>query len=115
MNDLLTRTKKFALNIMTFTESLPRTRTADIIAKQLIRSSTSVGANYRSAMRARSRADFICKMGIVMEETDESLYWLELLTESGMVNSLSLRDLAKEADELIAMTVASIKTAKKNK
>ena len=107
--------KKIALNILSFTESLPRTRTGDVIARQLIRSGTSVGANYRSAMRARSRADFISKMAIVMEEADESLYWLELLTESGIVKSSSLVGLTKEADELVAMTVASIKTAKMNK
>lgn len=115
MNDLLTRTKKFALNIIALTETLPKTRTAEVIAKQLIRSGTSVGANYRSAMRACSRADVISKMAIVLEEADESLYWLELLTESGIAKTTSLVDLSKEANELIAMTVASIKIAKKNK
>ena len=81
----------------------------------MLRSGTSVGANYRSACRARSTADFISKMGIVEEEADESIYWMELLIEAGIVESGKLESLIKEADELLAITVASIKTAKKNR
>ncbi len=80
-DDLRKRTKKFALDAIQFVESLPKGRTAEILGRQLIRSGTSVGANYRAACRARSTADFIAKMGIVEEEVDESVYWLELLVD----------------------------------
>lgn len=80
-----TRTKEFALRIVRLVEALPRNRACDIIGKQLLRSGTSAGANYRAACRARSQADFIAKMGIVEEESDESVYWIELLVESGHV------------------------------
>ena len=79
------RTKQFALRVIKAVEALPRTRTADVIGKQLLRSATSVGANYRAACRAKSNADFINKMGTVEEESDESAYWMELLVEAGLV------------------------------
>src|SRR5947207_15435942 len=82
-DDLRPRTKAYALRVIRLVESLPRNRTADVIGKQLLRSATSVGANYRAACRAKSPADFTAKMGIVEEEADESLYWMELLIESG--------------------------------
>jgi four helix bundle protein len=86
-----------------------------VIGKQLLRSGTSVGANYRTACRAKSTADFISKMGTVEEETDESLYWMELLIEAEIVESVKLESLMEEADELLAITVASINTAKKRR
>ena len=111
-DDLRNRTKKFALEVIQFVESLPKGKTADILGRQLLRSGTSVGANYRAACRARSSADFISKMGIVEEETDESIYWLELLTDSSSVTSNNVSHLIKEAGELLAITVSSIKTVK---
>jgi four helix bundle protein len=107
------RTKQFALRVIRLVESLPKGRTADVLGRQLLRSGTSVGANYRAACRARSTADFISKMCIVEEEADESLFWMELLIESGIVKIEKLESLMKEADELLAITVASINTAKK--
>ena len=84
-----------------------------MLGRQLLRSATSVGANYRAACRAKSTADFISKMGTVEEEADESLYWMELLVEARIVRLDTLESLMKEADELVAITVASIKTAKR--
>src|SRR5690349_58884 len=84
-NTLRTRTKQFALRIIKLVDALPHTRAADVIGRQLLRSATSVGANYRSAQRGRSRAEFCAKLGIVEEECDESAYWLELLGESEIV------------------------------
>jgi four helix bundle protein len=109
------RTKLFALGVIQLVESLPKERTAEILGRQLLRSGTSVGSNYRSACRARSIADFISKMGIVEEEVDESLYWMELLIEAGMEVNGNMEALMKGAGELLAITVASIKTARKNK
>ncbi len=113
--DLKERTKAFALRVIKLTESLPKTRTADVIGRQLLRSGTSVGANYRAARRAKSPADFIHKMGIVEEEADESAYWLELLVDSGVVSRAKLVDLMKECDEIVAIIVASINTAKRTR
>ncbi len=104
------RTKKFALDIILLVESLPKSKTADVIGKQVLRSATSIGANYRAACRAKSTLDMINKLKIVEEETDESLYWLELLGEAGIVLPTSLIPLSKEGSELLAMTVASLKT-----
>ncbi len=109
------RTKQFALRVIHLTESLPAGKTADVIGRQLLRSGTSVAANYRAACRAKSPADFIAKMGIVEEETDESVYWMELLVEAGIVKESLLQPLMQEANELLAITVASINTAKKRK
>jgi four helix bundle protein len=94
---------------------LPKGRVSDVLGRQLLRSGTSVGANYRSACRARSSADFISKLGIVEEEIDESLYWIELLEISGLVSHEKVTDLLNEANQLTAITVALIKTAKQNK
>ena len=113
--DLKKRTMAFALRIIKLIESLPSGKTADVIGKQLLRCGTSVGANYRASCRARSQADFIAKMGIVEEEADESIYWMELLVESGLVRQDLLDNLISEADELVAIVVSSIKTAKENK
>ena len=100
--DLKKRTKQFGLRCIKVTESLPGTRTADVLGKQLLRSATSVGANYRSACRAQSRPAFISKIAIAIEEADESLYWLELMIEAGLI---------KEGDEIVAIQTASSKTA----
>ena len=107
------RTKQFVLRVIRLVESLPRGRTAEVIGRQLLRAGTSVGANYRAACRAKSTADFISKMGTVEEEADESLYWMELLIEAEIVEPVKLEVLMKEADELLAITVSSINTAKK--
>jgi len=109
------RTKEFALRVIRLVQALPRGQMADILGKQLLRSGTSVGANHRAACRAKSRADFISKMGIVEEEADESMYWMELLIESGLVQHDRVADLLNEADQLVAMTVSSIQTARSNK
>jgi four helix bundle protein len=111
-NTLRARTKQFALRVIRLVEALPRTRAGDVIGWQLLKSATSVGANYRSAQRGRSRAEFCSKLGIVEEECDESSYWLELLTESGLMAAELLTDLMREANEITAMVVASIRTAR---
>lgn len=85
------------------------------MGRQLLRSGTSVGANYRAASRAKSKADFIAKMGIVEEECDESLYWMEMLVEADLVDSERLAELMKEGDEILSMVVASIRTARSNR
>lgn len=105
------RTKNFALRIIHLVESLPRSLSARVIGNQLLCSGTSVGANYRSACRSRSRSEFIAKIGVVLEEADESLYWLELLIEAKLVPESKLEALIKEANELIAIMAASRKTA----
>jgi len=110
--DLRQRTRAFALRVIRLVEALPKTRTAEVIGKQLLRAGTSVGANYRAACRAKSTRDFIYKMALVEEEADESLYWMELLVEAGLVKIERLQSLMVEADELIAITVSSIKTAR---
>src|SRR2546427_11683623 len=110
--EFLERTKQFALAVVTLVEDLPVGRTADVIGKQLLRAGTSVGANYRSACRARSRREFIAKMGIVEEEADETAFWLELLDECGLAPARRLVPLSREAGELLAITVASIRTAR---
>lgn len=114
MNDteLKQRTKDFALRVIRVSESLPRGPAADVLGRQLIRSASSVAANYRSACRAKSRADFIAKMGIVEEEADESELWLELLVDTKLVRPGKLEALRHEASELTAIAVASIKTAR---
>ncbi|HLE32943.1 MAG TPA: four helix bundle protein [Bacteroidota bacterium] len=111
-NDLKKRTKRFALDVIELVSEVPSNRASDILCRQLLRSATSVGANYRSACRARSKADFISKITIVEEEADESLYWLELLTESGIERYESIVPLIREADELTAIFTAAGKTAK---
>lgn len=107
------RTKVFALRVIRLVESLPRTRTANTIGNQLIRSGTSVGANYRAACRSRSNAEFIAKMGIE-EEADESMFWMELLMETGTVRKELLESLFKEANEIVAIVVSSIKSSRGN-
>ena len=113
--ELRARTKKFALRVITLVESLPNTRTARTIGNQLIRSGTSVGANYRACCRARSNADFIAKLGIVIEEADESAFWLELIIESQILKQELINPLLNESIELVKIFVASRQTARKNR
>jgi four helix bundle protein len=110
-DELRQRTKAFALRVIRLSEVLPRTPTANIIQRQIVRSGTSVGANYRAACRARSRADFAAKLAVAEEEADETLYWLELLGDSGLIKADRLTRLQQEANELIAIITASRKTA----
>lgn len=114
-SDLKKRTKQFALRTIRMVESLPRSVGADVLGRQVLRSACSVAGNYRSACRAKSRADFISKMGTVEEESDESGLWFELLGESGIVVPGKVASLLKEADELTAIAVASIRTARARK
>src|SRR5262245_48249471 len=106
-SDLKRRTKRFALDVIKFVESLPKDETCRVIGRQLLRAGTSVGANYRAACRARSNADFISKMGIVEEEADESSYWVELLFEDGKIVGSKAAPLLREANELVAISVSS--------
>jgi four helix bundle protein len=112
--DLKIRTKVYALRIIKLYQVLPKSGEAQIIGKQILRSGTSVGAQYREACRAKSPADFINKMEGSLQELDETGYWLELLTESKIVPAEKLVDLQKENDELTTIFVTSVKTAKKN-
>jgi len=113
--DFKNRTKAFALRVIRLTEALPKNQTANVIGKQLLRCGTSVGANYRAACRARSTPEFIAKMGIVEEECDESMYWMELIVEAGLMEEKLLIDLKNEANEILSMVIASIKTARSRK
>ncbi len=115
MTDLKQRTRQFAVRVIRLVEALPRGRAADVIARQVMRSASSVGANYRAACRGRSKAEFVAKMGIVEEEIDECVYWLELMIDSGIMKKQRLAALLAEANELTAIVVASIKTAKRRK
>lgn len=108
------RTFEFGICCVRLVEALPKTMTAQTIGKQLLRAGTSVGANYRAAVRGRSRADFVSRMAIVEEECDESLHWIDVLVELGLVSQKRVEELRREADEIIAIAVSSIKTARKN-
>jgi len=112
--ELKDRTKKFALLIIKIIEELPNTKTGNTIGNQLIRSGTSVAANYRTACRARSNADFISKITIVEEEADETLFWLELIEETNIFKKEILQEAKKEANELTAIFTAAGKTARQN-
>lgn len=112
-DDLKERTKRFALRVIRMVEALPKGKTSDVIGRQLLRSGTSVGANYRASCRAKSSADFISKMGTVEEEADESIFWMELLVESDLINERLVKDLMCEAEEILAIVITSIKTVRK--
>src|SRR6266852_2654731 len=107
------RTKQVGLRVIRVVEALPSTRTAEVTGWQLLRSGTSIGANYRAACRGKSTADVIAKLRIVEEEADESAYWMELLIESGLLPEARLSELLQESNEIVAMTVASIRTLQK--
>ena len=104
------RTKKLAVAIIKEVDKLPRSLASDVIGRQLIRSGTSIGANYRAACRAKSTPDMINKLKIVEEESDETEYWLELLVEAELIPQEQIKTIYKETDEILAMTVASLKT-----
>jgi len=112
--DLIERTKRFALRVIRLFVSLPKTGEAQVLGKQLLRSGTSVGANYREAHRARSRAEFAAKCGDSLREIEESAYWLELLEESGILPAKKLKDLRTEANELTAIFVTIVTKSKKS-
>lgn len=114
-NELKERTKRFALLILKLTSGLPKTDEARVVRNQLARAGTSVGANYRASCRARSRAEFISKIGTVIEEADESCYWMEIIIEGGMLPEQEVASLLQEANELTAIMTASRKTAEENK
>jgi four helix bundle protein len=113
-NDLKQRTKHFALRIIKMFAALPKTDECRVLGKQVLRSGTSVGANYREAAASRSTAEFISKLGDCHKELEETQYWLELLMESGCVSPPRLEPLRQEASELTAIIVTSIRSAKRN-
>lgn len=114
-NELKTRTKQFGLRVMNLVAVLPKTTAGRAIGSQLVRSGTSVGANYRAACRSRSKAEFIAKIGVVVEEADESAFWLELIMDGGILKPELVSPLHEEAEELTAIFAASCRTAKTNK
>jgi four helix bundle protein len=106
------RTKRFAIRIVRLFRTLPKTEEAKIIGKQALRSGTSVAANYRAVCRARSKAEFVARIGVVVEEADETVFWLELLVETAIVSQTRMKGLLIEANELLAIFAASQRTAK---
>jgi four helix bundle protein len=110
--EMKARTKSFANRVVKLCEALPDKWIAKTLGRQLLRSGTSVGANYRAVCRAKSNADFINKLRVVEEECDESLFWMELLVENNLVKPARLNDLMKEANEILSIVVASAKTAR---
>ncbi len=106
------RTKRFALHVIRLCRTLPKSSESTIISRQLMRSATSVGANYRAVCRARSTPDFVSKLGVVLEETDESLFWIDLLADAGITSQDKVGMLRTEANELVAIFVTSLRTAK---
>jgi len=111
--ELKSRSKKFALRVVRLVRVLPKSLEAQVIGKQLLRSGTSVGANYRAVCRARSNAEFVSKLGVVLEEADEATFWLELLEEAGIFPATKLEELKHEAEELVRIFAASRITAEK--
>jgi len=112
--ELLQRTKQFALRIFKLVGALPQTIQGRAVAGQLIRSGTSVAANYRAACRARSKAEFVAKLGIVEEEADETAFWLELIIETSLLSATKAKPLLTEASEIVAIMASSKKTATKS-
>ncbi len=110
--DLRQRTKSFSLAVMRLCRELPGTMEARVIANQLLRSATSVGANYRAVQRSRSRAEFVSKMGLVVEDADETLYWLEMIRDGQLLERDRLYETVREAEQLLAIFVASQATAR---
>jgi len=111
--EMKTRTKQFALRVIKLTNGLPRSDVGRVIKNQILRSGTSVGANYRAACRAKSTADFLSKMATVEEEADETMYWMELIIEAGLMSEKQISGLYGEVNEILAIIVSSIKTARK--
>lgn len=113
--DLKIRTKKFAIETIQFINSLPKSRSNDVVSYQLLKSATSVAANYRSALRGRSSAEFVSKLNIVLEESDESMFWFEVIKETNeKLNESKLKELFNESNELTAIFTSSLKTARNN-
>src|SRR4026207_1296703 len=112
-DELKTRTRRFAVRVFRLAESLPETPTARVIRNQILRCGSSVGANYRAACRAKSKTRFVSKLGTVEEEADETIYWMELLIDTGIVKPRRLAGLMDEANQIPAIVIASIKTAKR--
>jgi len=111
--ELKQRTKQFALRVMKLVEALPHSTSGQVLGRQLLRAATSVAANYRAACRARSHSEFIAKLGIVEEEADESVFWLEMIEEGKLLAPARMIEVRREASELTAIMVASIKSARK--
>lgn len=109
--ELKARTKKFALRVINLVNALPNTRTGNVISTQLLRAGTSVGANYRAVCLAKSKADFVSKLGIVVEEADESAFWMELIAESKLIPENLIKNLLNETYKIVAIMVASRKSA----
>lgn len=112
--DFQIRTKQYALRVLKLVEALPKTRSGAIIASQIGRSATSVAANYRAACRARSKAEFVSKLGIAEEEADETLFWLEMIRDAEIISIDRLQRLVDEADQIVRIIVSSINTTKAN-
>jgi four helix bundle protein len=113
-DELKKRTQQFALRVLKLADALPRTPAGRVIAYQLVKSGTSVGANYRAACRGKSKADFISKLGTVLEEADESAFWLELIIAGGLLAAARVQPLLQEANELAAIFASGLKSAKRN-
>lgn len=113
IDEFRARTKSFALRVIRLVQALPKNSVADVLGRQLLRAGTSVGANYRASCRAKSSRDFVAKMAIVEEEADECIYWMELMIDAKLIKASLLTNLIQEANELLSMVVASIRTARK--
>lgn len=113
-NELRNRTKSFAIRIINLVNTLPNSQLGKMVGNQLLKSGTSVGANYRSACRARSHAEFTSKLGIVLEEADESLYWMEIIVEANLLEQKRMVEIIQEANELVAIFTTSLKTSKQH-
>ena len=111
-DELKQRPKHFAVRVVRLFRALPRTADGQVLGRQLLRSGTSVAANYRAVCRARSRAEFVARIGIVVEEADETVFWLELLVEVGLIKKSQMENLLREANELLAIFAASQRTAR---
>jgi four helix bundle protein len=111
-HELRDRTKSFALRAIRMSDVLPKTRSGNVIGNQILRSSTSMAANYRAAGRSRSKAEFVAKLGVVIEEADETVFWLELLRDSGIIKPAKLEGMLNEANQLLAIFTASRRTAR---
>jgi len=111
-HQLRDRTKAFALRVIHMSDALPRTRSGNVIGNQVLRCATGMAANYRAAGRSRSKAEFIAKIGVVIEEADETVFWLEMLRDSGIVKPMKVDSMLDEANQLLAIFTASRRTAK---
>ena len=111
--ELKQRTKRFAIRVVNAFRSLPRSPDAQTLGKQMLRSGTSVAANYRAVCRSRSKAEFIAKLGVVVEEADEAVFWMELMVETGILPAERMEELLREANELLAIFGASLRTSKR--